>query len=460
MTMAYPSYRPSKVEWLGSLPQHWGVRRIKETSYLKARVGWKGLTSDEFMYSGFAYLVTGTDFRAKFIDWSDCYCVDRDRYDDDPFIQLENGDLLITKDGTIGKLAIVIDLEKPACLNSGIFVVRPIKAYTTSYLYWVLSSPNFTHFCDLGSYGSTIQHLYQNVFENFSFPIPPIDEQTAIANFLDRETGKIDALVEEQKRLVELLKEKRQAVISHAVTKGLNPNVPMKASGVEWLGDVPQHWEVSPLKRVWSVTDCKHVTAEFVDDGVPLASIRECQAKFIDLSAAKQTTDEFYEVLIEGGRKPQSGDLIFTRNATVGAVSQVAEWHSNFAMGQDVCLLRKTSVEQSSDFLQYVLEATSTTQQLDVLMIGSTFKRVNVEEIRNLRVPFPSPTEQAEIVQYLDDKVGTFDDLIAEAERAVGLLRERRAALTSAAITGKIDVRNLASEKLVSASAPLETVLA
>ena len=174
---------------------------------------------------------------------------------------------------------------------------------------------------------SGIQNLDQSQYFEERAPFPPLPEQTAITTFLDRETGKIDVLVEEQRRLIALLKEKRQAVISHAVTKGLNPNAPMKDSGIEWLGKVPTHWEVSPLKRQWSVTDCKHLTAEFVDDGIPLASIREVQSYFVDLATAKQTTEAFYAALIEGDRLPEPGDLIFSRNATVGEVAQVADWH-------------------------------------------------------------------------------------------------------------------------------------
>jgi type I restriction enzyme S subunit len=210
-------------------------------------------------------------------------------------------------------------------------------------------------------------------------PVPPRSEQNLILQYLDQETRKIDALVAEQERLIALLKEKRQAVISQAVTKGLNPNAPMKDSGIEWLGQVPAHWTVGPLKLFWSVTDCKHITADFVEEGVPLASIREVQGRNVDLTAAKQTTAEFYELLIEGGREPLAGDLIYSRNATVGQVAQVTDGHPRFALGQDVCLLRKHKAFLSTDFLQLSLQSSSITNQLALLMVGSTFKRINIE---------------------------------------------------------------------------------
>jgi type I restriction enzyme S subunit len=210
--------KDSGISWLGELPETWHMRRVKDTAYVKGRVGWKGLTSDEYLEEGYSYLVTGTDFKYKYIDWNECHCVNQFRYEDDPYIQLKNDDLLITKDGTIGKLALIQNLHKPACLNSGIFLVRPLKDFITEYMYWILSSEIFNIFCDLNSYGSTIQHLYQNVFERFIFPAPPIDVQREISLFLNTETAKIDLLLNEAYSLILLLNERRSALISAAVT--------------------------------------------------------------------------------------------------------------------------------------------------------------------------------------------------------------------------------------------------
>ena len=210
--------KDSGVEWIGEIPEHWTTKKIKHTSYVKGRIGWKGLTSDEYKDEGYAFLVTGQDFAGEKINWLSCYCIDKNRYDDDPYIQLRNGDLLITKDGTIGKLAIVEDLKKPACLNSGIFLVRSINSYTSRFLYWVLRSKIFVSFYDLLGMGSTIQHLYQYVFENFSFPIPPIEEQRQITIYLESQITKIDALVIRLQKMTNILNEYRSSLISLAVT--------------------------------------------------------------------------------------------------------------------------------------------------------------------------------------------------------------------------------------------------
>lgn len=204
--------------WQPEIPNHWQIKKIKQTSYLKGRVGWKGLTSDEYLVSGYAYLVTGTDFKKKYIDWKNCYCVAEERYIDDPFIQLRENDLLITKDGTIGKLALVKNLDAPACLNSGIFLLRPENSYITDFMYWVLSSSVFNTFCDLSSMGSTIQHLYQNVFEEFAVGLPSIEEQVSIVKYLEEKISKIDALITKSQHTINLLTEHRQSLISAAVT--------------------------------------------------------------------------------------------------------------------------------------------------------------------------------------------------------------------------------------------------
>ena len=325
----------------------------------------------------------------------------------------------------------------------------------------IVEQPNNTDFIryimhlirfDLIVNPGAVPSLNQGQIETIAFGFPPPAEQAKIAIFLDRETAKIDALVEQQQRLIALLKEKRQAVVSHVVTKGLDPNAPMKDSGIEWLGEVPAHWSVGSLKRWWSVTDCKHVTAEFVAEGIPLASIREAQGRYVDLDDAKLTTEEFYEQMIEGGRKPIAGDLIFTRNATVGEVAQVTDVHPRFAMGQDVCLLRKLDGNASSDFMWHVLRSPLTGIQIANLTIGSTFKRINVEEIRDLCLPVPPCQEQHEIASALDPEILAFEALTTEANAAIALLQERRSALISAAVTGKIDVRAIAAVPLHAAT--------
>lgn len=247
---------------------------------------------------------------------------------------LRGGDVLITKDSeTPDDIAVPAYVDPSATgvvCGYHLALLRPIGGRMLGrYLFWAICSRPVASAFTARAQGITRFGLTVGAMGDVPIPVPPTNEQRGIADFLDRETAKIDALIAAQERLIALLDEKRQATITHAVTKGLDPTAPMKESGIEWLGEVPEHWEITSLKRFWSVIDCKHVTAEFVDEGIYLASIREVQGRFIDLSAAKKTTELFYELLIEDGRRPQSGDLIFSRNATVARLrrSQIGTRH-------------------------------------------------------------------------------------------------------------------------------------
>lgn len=166
----YQSYKSSGVEWIGDIPIHWGFNKVGNNTYVKGRIGWKGLRSEDFIDEG-PYLITGTDFNKDgTINWEQMYHVNQERYDEDSFIQLKDNDVLITKDGTIGKVVYVGNLRGQTCLNSGIFLTRPTnKDYISRFFFWVLNSNVFKIFVDYNSGGSTIQHLYQNVFVNFKF---------------------------------------------------------------------------------------------------------------------------------------------------------------------------------------------------------------------------------------------------------------------------------------------------
>ncbi len=416
----YPEYKDSGVEWLGDVPVHWSVQPAKYGISTKSGgQATKNTVSSEPGDDLFpAFSASGQDI------WMEEY-------------EFEGPAVVLSAVGArcgktfkaSGRWGVVANTH---CLF-------PRAGFSRDFL-WYLT--NRESWWERGGTAQPFVKVSETLARKWVFP--PMGEQEAIATFLDRETTKIDTLVAEQEKLIALLQEKRQAVISHAVTKGLDPNVPMKDSGVEWLGEVPAHWEVTTLKRHWTAADCKHVTAEFVEDGIPLASIREVQSRWVELEEAKRTTEYFYQLLIEGGRDPRPGDLIFSRNATVGEVAQVHPDHQPFAMGQDVVLLRRIAKAASPDFLQLVIRSSVVTQQLALCMVGSTFKRINVEEIRSLVIAFPPPDEQAKIANHLLAQAEMFDQLIGEALLSSELLQERRTALISAAVTGQIDVRGLA----------------
>lgn len=211
--------KDSGIKWLGNISDNWLTKKIKHSCYVKGRIGWKGLKSDDYLDAGYSYLVTGTDFTGEVVDWSSCHYIDKERYDEDPYIQLKNGDLLLTKDGTIGKTTLVRNLDKPACLNSGIFLVRSlIQELDINFLYWILNSNVFRLFIDLTSSGATIQHLYQNVFVEFEFALPKLKEQIEIQKYLFKINEEFENTIGKISSSIEKLKLYRQSIISEAVT--------------------------------------------------------------------------------------------------------------------------------------------------------------------------------------------------------------------------------------------------
>lgn len=437
---AYEHYSESDILWVGQYPSHWNLTRVKYEAYVKARVGWHGLKSDDFTDKG-PYLVTGSDFKGPRIRWSDCYHCDLKRYEQDPYIQLANGDLLITKDGTIGKVALVDGLEhdEKATLNSGVFVVRPLRDnFLTKFYFWLLQSRVFTDFVNYNKTGSTIVHLYQDTFVNFAYASPDICEQTQIANFLDHETAKIDTLIEKQQQLIKLLKEKRQAVICHAVTKGLNPQAPMKDSGVEWLGEVPEHWVTKSYRYA-----CKIYRGKFGHRPRNDPAFYDGEYPFIqtgDVARAGKMITSYSQTLNEKGKEVSqlfpAGTLMMAIAANIGDTAILGFE----AYAPDSVVGFKPYADLDIEFLRYSFMAAL--PALEQTSTQSTQANLNVDRIGAVKAVFPSYDEQREIVEYLDRLLDQYDSIEKRCKKAIALMQERRTALISAAVTGKIDVRN------------------
>lgn len=444
-TKVYERYVDSGLVWVGNYPELWRLTKVKYEASVKARVGWHGLKSDDFTDDG-PYLVTGTDFKGKSINWSDCYHCDIERYEQDPYIQLRNGDLLITKDGTIGKVALVENLKvnDKATLNSGVFVIRPLsRGLATKFYFWLLQSKVFKDFVDYYKTGSTILHLYQDTFVNFIYAAPSFIEQTRIAAFLNYETARIDELIAKQLRLISLLQEKRQAVISHAVTKGLNPNAPMKDSGIEWLGQVPMHWIVKPLRHLGYCQNGINIGAEAFGSGYPFVSYGDAYKNRVlpeTGSGLVQSTPE--------DRKRYSllaGDVLFTRTSEtieeIGFASVCLKKIENACFAGFLIRFRPNLNDLDANYSKYYFS----NQLLRAFFIKEmnliTRASLSQDLLKTMPVVLPPRIEQKAIAEVLDEKSKRFDRLQQLGEEQIKILQERRTALISAAVTGKIDLR-------------------
>ncbi|WP_374341911.1 restriction endonuclease subunit S [Methyloversatilis sp.] len=434
----YPEYRDTETQWLGSLPAHWDGQSLKRV-VAKIESGVSVNAVDEPATTGsVGVLKTSCVYSGRF-DPTENKAVIADELDR-VACSVQAQTLIVSRMNTpalVGAAGLVTEDAENLFLPDRLWQVHFTEAVPAFVHYWT-ASPAYRAQVEMACAGTSasMQNLSQDDFLRFVLPLPSVREQAAISAFLDRETAKIDALIAGQEKLIALLAEKRQTTISHAVTRGLNPDAPMKDSGVPWLGEVPAHWQIGPLKRFAEVIDCKHHTVQFLDEGLPIVSIRELRDDRIDLINAKYTSKDEWDFLREG-RVPQKGDLIFCRNASVGAVGYV-DGIEDFCMGQDVCLIRP---KMDGRFMHLQMCSSLVRSQIESLLVGATIRRANVEEIRSLVVVWPSEGEQQSIADFIQNELLRFRGLADQARSAVNLLQERRSALIAAAVTGQIDVR-------------------
>ena len=435
----YTEYKDSGVPWIGEIPRDWDLNKIKYSTYVKGRIGWQGLKSDEFIDEG-PYLVTGTDLINGKINWDTCYHISEERYNEAPQIQLENGDLLITKDGTIGKISIVSNKPDKAILNSGLFVTRPLcNIYITKFMYWILNSKVFWSYFEYLETGSTIKHLYQETFENFSFPVPNIQTQHSIADYLDRKTAAIDTLISDKQKMIDLLKEKRQAIISEAVTKGLDKNVQMKDSGIEWIGEIPEHWEVKKLsyiaKTISGGTPSRDKIEYWKNGTIPWMSSGEINNEFIS------NTKEFITAL----GMQNSNAKILPKHTVMMALNGQGKTKGKTAILEIETTCNQSLVgfvcddrEVEYKFLFYVFKTIY--KYIRSLVGDESREGLSVSFLRQQRIAVPSISEQQKIIQYLDSITYNIEDIIRDVDLQIEKLKEYRQAIISEAVTGKVAI--------------------
>jgi type I restriction enzyme S subunit len=313
----------------------------------------------------------------------------------------------------------------------------------TTFLKFSFLADSFQNSLSQQIHGGVNQNVHAEDIKEQFVSLPPIEEQTQIAHFLDHETTRIDALIAEQERLIELLKEKRQAVISHAVTKGLDPTVPMKDSGVEWLGDVPEHWNVCQSKHLLeSVTSGSRGWAEFYsDDGYLFFRIANLTRDTIN---PKLDSKQFVAPPLgaEGERsRIEIDDILISITADLGSVCVANSDIVGGYVSQHVALARPCKKKVYARWLAYFVLSTACKEQLLGAGYGGTKIQLSLEDIKTFLIAVPSYKEQIKIAAFLDSEVSRFELLITEAILGIALLTERRSALISAAVTGKIDVR-------------------
>ncbi len=440
----YAEYKESGVEWLGKVPAGWEVSLIKRRyqvtlgQMLKSNQTSPDETEEPYL-------------RAANIHWRGVDTTDVKRMwftaAEKKKLKLRKGDLLVCEGGDVGR-GTLWNEEMEACyIQNSVNRIRARKDVDTRFLYYWLYFIKHVGYIDMICNKATIAHFTVEKVEATPCVYPPLEEQKQIAAFLDRETESIDALVDKQEHLIALLREKRQAVISNAVTKGLNPkrcttapagHAKMKDSGVAWLGEVPAGWEVKPLKHLACIN--RSVLSESTDpdyefDYVDIGSVSEGSG------ITKTERMKFSSAPSRARRLVQEGDAIISTVRTyLRAIAPIKGNAGNLVVSTGFCVVSPRD-ELKPAYCSYLLQAPFFVETVVAQSVGVSYPATNASDIANISISVPPLKEQKQIAAFLDRETEKIDALIEKCETAIGLLKERRTALISAAVTGKIDVR-------------------
>jgi type I restriction enzyme, S subunit len=408
---AYPEYKDSGVEWLGEIPRDWKTSPLKFLARIKNGQDYKDVEAED----GYPVIGSGGQF-----SYATTYSYDKES-------------VLLGRKGTIDKPLYV---NEPFWTVDTMYYTEINRGVPPKFLYYLALTIQFSRY----STNTALPSMTQENLGNYFFAIPEREQaKLKIAAFLDHETAKIDALIEKQQRLIELLKEKRQAVISHAVTKGLNPNAEMKDSGVEWLGEVPAHWNTSKLLNLTSrIGDGLHAAPEY-QDGTGIYFINGNNLVdgqiFIGTTAKEVPVFEYEKNYIF----LNSSSVLLSINGTVGNVALFNG--EKIVLGKSSAYINCFEALRA-EYLMIFLQSDNSRRYFEQEVTGTTIFNLSLNSIRKIRVSIPSISEQNEIVCFCKRQKEKYAKLVQKAECAIELMRERRTALISAAVTGKIDVRD------------------
>ena len=409
--------KPSGIDWIGDVPANWYMIKLKYFSYLKGRIGWQGLTADEFIDEG-PYLITGTDFENGKIQFDRSYHISDERYNQAPEIQLKVGDLLVTKDGTVGKMAYVDMLPGKASLNSHLLLIRPLEnKFDNRFLFWLMSSSVFSGYTEYAQDGTVMASLSQEKIGNFIAYFPEITEQQAIADFLDKECAQIDSIAADLEKQIELLQQYKKSLITETVTRGPDKSVPMKDSGVEWIGEIPTHWDKKRMKYFLSVSSGEAITSDQLEDGeYPVYGGGKQMGYFNKANVDKN------QILI--GR--------VGANCGCVTITHTPSWATDNALVvQSLCYLK---------YIYYILISAD----LNRLNEANAQPLITGAKVGNCVVPFTANyTEQKLIAQYLDERCEQIEGLMRGKQKQLKTIIQHKKSLIYEYVTGKKRVKEV-----------------
>jgi type I restriction enzyme S subunit len=438
----YPTYKDSGVEWLGEIPAHWEVKRLKRLAEL---LGGGTPQKDNLEYwRGDIPWVSPKDMKSSVILDTEDHITAQAVKESATRLVPAGSVLVVVRSGILVHSIPVAIADREVALNQDLKALILSPEITAKYLMYLISGMQHELLLGWKKEGATVESLELDLVECTPTPLPAIPEQRAIAAFLDRETEKLDSLVAKKERLIELLQEKRAALITRAVTKGLSANVPMKDSCVEWLGEIPAHWEV---KRLWHLTAPGRrimygivLPGPNVEGGVPIVKGGDVSPARLRLEHLSRTTREIESGYVRS--RLRGGDLVYAIRGSIGEVAIVPNELEGANLTQDAARISHIAAIHGV-WLYHAMKSHGVFAQLEAGALGATIRGINIRDLKRASIPVPPGDEQRAIAAFLDRETAKIDALVKKVREAIDRLKELRVALISAAVTGKIDVREV-----------------
>lgn len=437
----YQSYKPSGVEWIGEIPSNWSVTKIKYTKKdsKDSFIDGDWIESKDLSDEGIRYITSGNIGEGRYKEQGSGY-ISEDTFKELNCTEIFEGDLVISRLFLpVGRSCILPNLNNNrviTCVDN--VVLRPKESFNKSYLNYQFNSNRYSEFTELISRGVTLTRISRGMLGNNSIVVPPLQEQLQIVQFLDEKTELIDKLISTKEQKITLLKEQRTSLINEVVTKGLNPNVKMKDSGVEWIGEIPEHWGLIKMKHKGDVIiGLSYSPEDIVDEGdgtlvMRSSNVQNGKPSFLDNVYVSTKIPEKIRLKI--------GDiLICSRNGSrnlIGKNCLITKNEEGLTFGVFMTVYRSRHYK----FMYWLLNSPIFESQSG-LFLTSTINQLTVSTLQNMVLPFTdNENEQNQIVEYLDSKTKEINDLVQLEQKKIDLLKEYRQSLISEVVTGKIKV--------------------
>jgi len=441
----YPKYKESGIEWLGEIPEHWELRPLKYTG--KIVLGKMLTNDDKGGYFKRPYL------RAQNIIWEH---VDIDDIKEMWFSEnelkqyrLREDDILVSEGGEVGRTAIWKNELNECYIQNSVHKITVNSGNDPNYYLYHFQFYGKTGFFESIVSKVSIAHLTREKLKDIRFLSPQPTEQQNIKNYLLKKTNQIDTFIKNKQTQIDLLKEYRTAIINEAVTKGLNPNVKMKDSGIEWLGEIPEHWDIIRVKHL-AGNDIDVVqtgpfgaqlhASDYVDEGIPLILIRNVNNLQIDDSNIPKISEKKAESL--SMYRLDIGDILFSRVGSIGRIAIVKEREEGWMISGQMLRIRLNNPQLFNHYAVYVFISSLVSEFIKFKSVGSTRESINTEILRNAPLTIPPYREQQRIINYIESETNKIGQSIDKIEHQIQLLQQYRTSLISEVVTGKIDVRD------------------